>query len=140
MASSLTGSLVSGLAASSSSVAARLSPGSMGLFGRWKRISQDIRIHFYPSENKADGNWADLILPFSRDLSLNDGLWFEVENSTDHQTKEFAIPSNVYKAVLEVYVSFHEDDETWYSNLPNDYIAANNLSGAQEMGHLGRLL
>nr|KJB13190.1 hypothetical protein B456_002G060900 [Gossypium raimondii] len=72
---------------------------------------------------------ADLIIPFSRDLPLNDGLWYEIENSTDVIVKEFEIPQNVYRAVLEVYVSFHENDEFWYGNLPNEYIAANNITG-----------
>ncbi|KAG1335254.1 peptide-N4-(N-acetyl-beta-glucosaminyl)asparagine amidase A [Cocos nucifera] len=71
---------------------------------------------------------ADLILPVSRSLPLNDGLWFPVQNSTDIQSKELAIPSNTYRAVLEVYVSFHQSDEFWYTNPPNDYILANNLT------------
>ncbi|KAL8144207.1 hypothetical protein V2J09_017239 [Rumex salicifolius] len=100
----------------------------------------EISIHFYPSKDAGSnlasgyGNWADRIIPISRNLPLNDGLWFEIENSTDVQTKEFELPINVYKAVLEVYVSFHENDEFWYSNLPNDYISANNISGANGNG------
>ncbi|KAK9269010.1 hypothetical protein L1049_000778 [Liquidambar formosana] len=102
----------------------------------------NITFHFYPAEEHfnyyepnldntafAYSSPADLILPISRNLPLNDGLWFEIENSTDIESKEFKIPQNAYRAVLEVYVSFHEDDEFWYANLPNDYIAANNLTG-----------
>ncbi|MCD9560290.1 Peptide-N4-(N-acetyl-beta-glucosaminyl)asparagine amidase A [Datura stramonium] len=98
-------------------------------------------IHFYPAEEKysdykqnpdysykAFDSGADLILPISRNMPLNDGLWFEVENSTDVLSKEFKIPQNAYRAVLEIYVSFHENDEFWYSNPPNDYISANNLT------------
>nr|GME05080.1 peptide-N4-(N-acetyl-beta-glucosaminyl) asparagine amidase A-like [Ipomoea batatas] len=98
-----------------------------------------IKIHFYPEEEglslglKKSGNLfdsvADLIIPISRNLPLNDGLWFEVENSTDFESKEFKIPGNAYRAVLEVYVSFHENDEFWYGNPPNEYISANNLTG-----------
>jgi len=44
------------------------------------------------------------------------------------QSKKLAIPSNTYLAVLEVFVSFHSNDEFWYTNPPNDYIQANNLS------------
>ncbi|MQL95038.1 hypothetical protein Taro_027708 [Colocasia esculenta] len=84
------------------------------------------------------GSPADLILPISRDLPPNDGQWFVIENSTvgylhtipdqDWQSKELAIPRNAYRAILEVFVSFHSDDESWYSN-PNDgYISANNLT------------
>ena len=71
---------------------------------------------------------ADLVLPISRDLPLNDGQWFVVQNSTDFLSKQVVIPRNSYRAVLEVYVSFHSDDEFWYSNLPNDYISKNNLT------------
>ncbi|KAL3323316.1 hypothetical protein AABB24_040437, partial [Solanum stoloniferum] len=101
----------------------------------------ELFIHFYPAEEmysdykrnsdysyEAFDSRADLILPISRNMPLNDGLWFEVENSTDVQSKEFEIPQNAYRAVLEIYVSFHENDEFWYSNPPNDYIRANNLT------------
>ncbi|KAL5564534.1 hypothetical protein UlMin_027698 [Ulmus minor] len=101
----------------------------------------NITLNFYPaekslnnygsnSENLASGlnSWADLILPISRNQPLNDGFWFEIVNSTNTQLKEFKIPQNSYRAVLEVYVSFHENDEFWYSNLPNEYIAKNNLT------------
>ncbi|MCD7448896.1 hypothetical protein HAX54_046990 [Datura stramonium] len=67
-----------------------------------------------------DSPGADLIIPISRNLQLNDGLWFEIENSTDVQSKDFKIPPNVYKAVLEVYVSFHENDELPCGTLIND--------------------
>ncbi|XP_022717277.1 peptide-N4-(N-acetyl-beta-glucosaminyl)asparagine amidase A-like [Durio zibethinus] len=102
----------------------------------------NVTIYFYPAVEKVNhfdekwenlgsgvGSQADLIIPFSRDLPLNDGLWYEIENATDVKVKEFEIPQNVYRAVLEVYVSFHENDEFWYGNLPNEYIAANNLTG-----------
>ncbi|XP_010527379.1 PREDICTED: peptide-N4-(N-acetyl-beta-glucosaminyl)asparagine amidase A [Tarenaya hassleriana] len=98
----------------------------------------DVIFHFYPVEEgvrtnlqnpvSGYGSHADLILPISRNLPLNDGLWFEVMNSTHIEHKEFEIPRNVYRAVLEVYVSFHENDEFWYGNFPDDYIEANNLS------------
>ncbi|XP_010065160.1 peptide-N4-(N-acetyl-beta-glucosaminyl)asparagine amidase A [Eucalyptus grandis] len=101
-----------------------------------------IKFRFYPADDEhlvADvgnarnsvpgyGSNADLILPISRNLPLDDGLWFEIENATDTETKEFQVPLNVYRAVLEVYVSFHENDEFWYGNLPNEYIEANNLT------------
>ncbi|KAF8025887.1 hypothetical protein BT93_F2647 [Corymbia citriodora subsp. variegata] len=107
-----------------------------------------LKIHFYPADDEhlvggvgnsrnsvpGYGSNADLILPISRNLPLNDGLWFEIENATDVETKEFSVPLNVYRAVLEVYVSFHEDDEFWYGNLPNEYIQANNLTGVDGNG------
>ncbi|MBA0668480.1 hypothetical protein Goklo_001387 [Gossypium klotzschianum] len=101
----------------------------------------NVTLYFYPAVEKpvlSKEKWgdfgsevdskADLIIPFSRDMPLNDGLWYEIENATDVKVKEFVIPQNVYRAVLEVYVSFHENDEFWYGNLPNEYIAANNLT------------
>ncbi|VVA38662.1 PREDICTED: peptide-N4-(N-acetyl-beta-glucosaminyl)asparagine [Prunus dulcis] len=117
--------------------AARQNQGLMGLFGLSRRTSQEKLNSFEQKlDNLASGyhSWADLILPISRNLPLNDGLWFEVQNSNDTELKEFKIPQNAYRAVLEVYVSFHENDEFWYSNLPNEYIAANNLSGTPGNG------
>ncbi|KAK7317823.1 hypothetical protein RJT34_02385 [Clitoria ternatea] len=95
----------------------------------------DITIYFYPSDEKIEtlpfgsGFPADLVLPISRNLPLNDGLWFEIQNSSDVGLKEFKVPQNAYRAVLEVYVSFHENDEFWYTNPPDEYVFANNLSG-----------
>ncbi|KAL0353833.1 UNVERIFIED_CONTAM: Peptide-N4-(N-acetyl-beta-glucosaminyl)asparagine amidase A [Sesamum angustifolium] len=109
----------------------------------------NVSIHFYPADKSYGhsaveygeldngygfGSVADLILPISRNLPLNDGLWFEIENSTDVESKEFLIPQNVYRAVLEVYVSFHENDEFWFGNYPNEYISANNLTGVPGNG------
>ncbi|KAI3466043.1 hypothetical protein Pfo_022706 [Paulownia fortunei] len=101
----------------------------------------NVTFHFYPTEENYGhsevtsgelhdgfGSGADLILPISRNLPLNDGLWFEIENSTDVEGKELKIPQNAYRAVLEVYVSFHENDEFWYGNYPNEYISVNNLT------------
>ncbi|GKU90980.1 hypothetical protein SLEP1_g4911 [Rubroshorea leprosula] len=101
----------------------------------------DITLYYYPAEKKFNdfegnsenlasgyGSRADLILPISRNFPLNDGLWFEIENSTDTEGKEIKIPQNVFRAVLELYVSFHESDEFWYGNPPNDYLLANNLT------------
>ncbi|XP_068661392.1 peptide-N4-(N-acetyl-beta-glucosaminyl)asparagine amidase A-like [Aristolochia californica] len=104
----------------------------------------NITVHFYPAEEERPNSaayfgtgfdsYADLIIPISRNLPLNDGLWFVVENSTDTQFKEFAVPRNTYRAVLEVFVSFHSSDEFWYTNPPNDYIKANNLTGVPGNG------
>ncbi|CAO2209488.1 unnamed protein product [Urochloa humidicola] len=61
---------------------------------------------------------ADAIVPISRSLPVNDGLWFVVQNSTDVQSARVAVPPNAYRAVLEVYVSSHNADEFWYMNTP----------------------
>ncbi|KAM3290029.1 hypothetical protein P3S67_018318 [Capsicum chacoense] len=71
---------------------------------------------------------ADLIVSISRNVDLKDGLLFEIENSTDVKSKDFKIPQNVYRALFEVYVSFHENDETWYGKSVNVYVSLNNLS------------
>ncbi|XP_062218492.1 peptide-N4-(N-acetyl-beta-glucosaminyl)asparagine amidase A-like [Phragmites australis] len=61
---------------------------------------------------------ADVVVPVSRSLPLNDGLWFVVQNATDVQSTRLAVPANAYRAVLEVYVSSHYSDEFWYMNTP----------------------
>lgn len=70
---------------------------------------------------------ADLILPISEATS-NSGYWFRIQNSSDSRSKLVTIPSNTYRAVLEVFVSPHANDEFWYSNPPDLYIQENNLT------------
>lgn len=78
------------------------------------------------------GSWgfygppADMIIPISSDSGR--GFWFRVENETDLHTKRITIPQNTKQAVLELYVSYHDNDEFWYSNLPQSYIKGNNLT------------
>ncbi|KAM7494765.1 hypothetical protein LguiB_029374 [Lonicera macranthoides] len=76
---------------------------------------------------------ADLIIPISRTLS-DEGFWFRITNGSVVQSKGIQIPNNTYKAVLEVYVSFHGDDEFWYSNPPDSYIQSNNLTTGRGHG------
>ncbi|PHT54071.1 Peptide-N4-(N-acetyl-beta-glucosaminyl)asparagine amidase A [Capsicum baccatum] len=71
---------------------------------------------------------VDLIISISRNVNLNDDLWFEIENSIDVKLKDFKILQNVYRALLEVYVSFHENNDSWYGNSVNEYVSLNNLS------------
>ncbi|PHT42491.1 Peptide-N4-(N-acetyl-beta-glucosaminyl)asparagine amidase A [Capsicum baccatum] len=71
---------------------------------------------------------VDLIVSISRNVDLNDGLWFNIENSTDLKSKDFKIPQNMYRALLEVYASFYENNESWYGNSVNEYVSLNNLS------------
>lgn len=107
----------------------------------------NVSIHFYYAggdnsslrsvedrSRQGFGAPADLILPISRNPPLNDGLWFLVENSTDIESKNLKIPKNTYRAVLEIYVSYHSSDEFWYSNPPNTYITSNNLTGVPGNG------
>ncbi|KAL5202511.1 hypothetical protein ABZP36_013463 [Zizania latifolia] len=70
---------------------------------------------------------ADLILPIS-EVTGNNGFWFRIQNATDSRSKLVTIPSSTYRAVLEVFVSHHSNDEFWYSNPPDIYIKENNLT------------
>jgi len=68
---------------------------------------------------------ADLIIPICD--SGKRGFWFRVEEEKQLKKRRIRIPRNTYKAVLELYVSFHGNDEFWYSNPPNSYITTNGL-------------
>ncbi|KAG8380855.1 hypothetical protein BUALT_Bualt06G0059900 [Buddleja alternifolia] len=70
-------------------------------------------------------NPADLIIPIS--ASGDEGFWFRIESETDAVVKGIQIPLNTYRAVIEVYVSFHGNDEFWYSNPPDAYIEMNKM-------------
>ncbi|CAO2205197.1 unnamed protein product [Urochloa humidicola] len=65
---------------------------------------------------------ADLIIPVSRAAppppNGGGGLWFPIRNAADAASARVALPSNTYRAVLEIYVSSHGDDESWYTNQP----------------------
>lgn len=74
----------------------------------------------------SDDRPADLILPIS--ANGDDGLWFRIESESGLYGQKVAIPRNTYKAVMEIYVSFHGNDEFWYSNPPDSYIQMNNLT------------
>uniref|UniRef100_A0A0E0JFE9 Peptide N-acetyl-beta-D-glucosaminyl asparaginase amidase A N-terminal domain-containing protein n=1 Tax=Oryza punctata TaxID=4537 RepID=A0A0E0JFE9_ORYPU len=84
----------------------------------------NITLHLYFSTTPASQPVpatapADIIVPISRSLPLNDGLWFQIQNATDVESASVTLPSNTYRAVLEVYVSFHGDDEFWYTHTPD---------------------
>ncbi|CAO2194140.1 unnamed protein product [Urochloa humidicola] len=61
---------------------------------------------------------ADVIVPMSRGLPLNDGLWYKIQNASDVASATVTLPPNTYRAVVEVFVSFHGDDEFWWTNGP----------------------
>ncbi|KAL0303895.1 UNVERIFIED_CONTAM: Peptide-N4-(N-acetyl-beta-glucosaminyl)asparagine amidase A [Sesamum radiatum] len=69
---------------------------------------------------------ADLIIPIS--AIGDEGFWFRIESESDAVYQGIQIPLNTYRAVIEVYVSFHGNDEFWYSNPPDSYIELNGLS------------
>lgn len=70
---------------------------------------------------------ADLILPIS-EATGECGYWFRIQDSSDARSRPVTIPTSTYRAVLEVFVSPHSNDEFWYSNPPDSYIKANNLT------------
>ncbi|XP_039128419.1 peptide-N4-(N-acetyl-beta-glucosaminyl)asparagine amidase A-like [Dioscorea cayenensis subsp. rotundata] len=108
----------------------------------------NLSIHFYsndtddsdllslsspPLHHSLFKDQPDLILPISNDNNSS-GFWFRIENETDLHYKTFVIPSNTYRAILEVFISSHGDDEFWYSNPPNIYIDKNNLTTTRGNG------
>lgn len=87
-----------------------------------------------------DSDPADLILPVSME-SPETGYWFRIENkSGDVHSRSIVIPRNAYRAVLEVYVSHHWNDEFWYSNPPDSYIEKNNLTTGRGNGAFRRVV
>ncbi|KAK4433351.1 Peptide-N4-(N-acetyl-beta-glucosaminyl)asparagine amidase A [Sesamum alatum] len=77
------------------------------------------------SSLELDENPADLIIPIS--AIGDEGFWFRIESESDAVYQGIQIPLNTYRAVIEVYVSFHGNDEFWYSNPPDSYIEMNGL-------------
>ncbi|KAL6977505.1 hypothetical protein U1Q18_026304 [Sarracenia purpurea var. burkii] len=75
---------------------------------------------------------ADLIVPISN--VREEGFWFRIDSESGVRSKGIQIPTNTRKAVLEVYVSFHGNDEFWYSNPPDSYIRMNNLTTGRGHG------
>ncbi|XWS74775.1 hypothetical protein CRYUN_Cryun01aG0026200 [Craigia yunnanensis] len=69
---------------------------------------------------------SDLIIPICGDGKR--GYWFRVESESDVLVKRVRFPKNTLQVVLELYASFHGNDEFWYSNPPNSYIQMNNLT------------
>uniref|UniRef100_A0ACD5U320 Uncharacterized protein n=1 Tax=Avena sativa TaxID=4498 RepID=A0ACD5U320_AVESA len=70
---------------------------------------------------------ADMILPIS-EATGDSGYWFRIQNSSDPRSRLVTVPLSAYRAVLEVFVSPHSNDEFWYSNPPDLYIRKNNLT------------
>ncbi|KAK6234386.1 hypothetical protein QUC31_006792 [Theobroma cacao] len=69
---------------------------------------------------------SDLIIPICDDGQR--GHWFRVKSESDVHMKKVRFPKNTLQVVLELYASFHGNDEFWYSNPPNSYIRLNNLT------------
>lgn len=93
--------------------------------------SANISLHFYrgmaaqatslgvnahPTIRRLYQEPADLIIPVSNENGyFGSGFWFKVENDTHVVSSAVRIPTNSYRAVLEIFVSYHGDDENWYA-------------------------
>lgn len=75
---------------------------------------------------------AELIIPIF-DVG-NEGFWFRIDSESKTGSKGIQIPPNTRKAIIEVYVSFHGNDEFWYQNPPDSYIKINNLNTGRGHG------
>ncbi|KAK8960528.1 hypothetical protein KSP40_PGU015925 [Platanthera guangdongensis] len=88
---------------------------------------------------------ADVILPVSNPAGYRgaDGFWFRIQNETHIQTASIAIPMNAYRAVLEIFVSYHGVDDLWYTNpLRTSYLHSSstaNLSSPRANGGFRQL-
>ncbi|KAM0000416.1 putative peptide-N(4)-(N-acetyl-beta-glucosaminyl)asparagine amidase [Helianthus debilis subsp. tardiflorus] len=83
----------------------------------------------YPYNNPADS-----IVPISASGGVNESFWFRIEDEFDVKTQKVQISNKTYKAVLELYVSFHGNDESWYMNPSDSYVETNHLSTGQAHG------
>ncbi|KAJ0718888.1 putative peptide-N(4)-(N-acetyl-beta-glucosaminyl)asparagine amidase [Helianthus annuus] len=77
---------------------------------------------------------ADSVVPISGTNGVNEGFWFKIDDEHDVQTTKVKIASKTYKAVLELYVSFHGNDEFWYMNPSDAYVETNHLSTGRAHG------
>ncbi|ESQ40462.1 hypothetical protein EUTSA_v10013053mg [Eutrema salsugineum] len=105
------------------------------IFYEFNPIEQNPKIRSrleIAGSDRKDQTPADLIIPVCD--GGNRGFWFMIENPAETYSKRIQIPSNTRKIVLELYVSFHGNDEFWYSNPPNSYIRTNNLATGRGNG------
>ncbi|KAM0000414.1 putative peptide-N(4)-(N-acetyl-beta-glucosaminyl)asparagine amidase [Helianthus debilis subsp. tardiflorus] len=77
---------------------------------------------------------ADSVVSISGTNGVNEGFWFKIDDEHDVQTTKVKIASKTYKAVLELYVSFHGNDEFWYMNPSDAYVETNHLSTGRAHG------
>ncbi|PWA46183.1 peptide-N4-(N-acetyl-beta-glucosaminyl)asparagine amidase A protein [Artemisia annua] len=83
---------------------------------------------------------ADEIVPISESKGVEEGFWFRVKDEFDVKTKKVEFSKKTYKAVLEVYVSFHGDDEFWYMNPSDEYVESNGLDTGRAHGAFREVL
>ncbi|XP_020086065.1 peptide-N4-(N-acetyl-beta-glucosaminyl)asparagine amidase A-like [Ananas comosus] len=83
--------------------------------GETKRAELGPALSAHPTIKGIYREPADMIIPISNGDGRK-GFWFRLENETEVQGTTVRLPNNTYRAVLEVYVSHHGDDEYWYAN------------------------
>ncbi|RWV91599.1 hypothetical protein GW17_00046109 [Ensete ventricosum] len=93
-------------------------------------LAADVSFHFYrgalstslkhtthPSVWGLYREPADLVIPISREHgSYGSGFWFQISGNPQALAAPVTVPRNTYRAVLEILVSYHADDESWYMN------------------------
>ncbi|CAL9188367.1 unnamed protein product [Musa hybrid cultivar] len=93
-------------------------------------LAANVSFHFYRGELSASSKhtghpslWglyrepADLVIPISRERgSYGSGFWFQISGNPQAVAAPVTVPRNTYRAVLEIFVSYHADDESWYMN------------------------
>ncbi|KAG1338054.1 peptide-N4-(N-acetyl-beta-glucosaminyl)asparagine amidase A [Cocos nucifera] len=99
-------------------------------------LTADVSLHFYrgalsdksiytahPSVKGLYREPADLVVPISQEKASNgSSFWFQIGGNSDMPTASVVIPTNAYRAVLEIFASYHADDEFWYANpLQSEY-------------------
>nr|GEV59325.1 hypothetical protein [Tanacetum cinerariifolium] len=72
----------------------------------------------------------------NRKLSSIDGngVGDMIEDESDVKTTSVRIDQRTYKAVLEMYISSHGDEEFWYLTPPDSYTKSNNLVSGKGKG------
>lgn len=91
-----------------------------------RKLKQSRPLSFTPDASlELDQIPANLIIPVS--AAGDEGMWFRIQSENDAVYQGIRIPNNTYRAVIEVYVSAHGNDEFWYTNPPDYYIESNGL-------------
>ncbi|XP_010922605.3 peptide-N4-(N-acetyl-beta-glucosaminyl)asparagine amidase A [Elaeis guineensis] len=100
-------------------------------------LTANVSLHFYrgalsdksistahPSVKGLYREPADLVIPISQEKASNgSSFWFQIGGNSDMPAASVVIPRNTYRAVLEIFASYHADDEFWYANpLQSEYL------------------
>lgn len=71
----------------------------------------------YPTVKGLYREPADLVLPISNKYGhFGSGFWLMITGGSHVATSPVKIPMNAYRATLEIFASYHDSDENWYTN------------------------